>query len=259
LLLLVIVACTKAPDRPDPTPPPSPPPTPVPAACELTGEYRVRIGNPAEAYVWHRFTITADGTLADPSPAELASYQLALDRKRCTVVVKHEEGYNAKTITLNVRGTDVTGEEVTSHGTSPSPITGVRGPQQMPDPCFVDGVYELASDAQWDCDPPERSVGTYTPFEVFALRVQAVRGEVVIDRVKERPPFDPMAGDIKLARSGCSVTLAMTHGRRMTATLAFQGDRFDGTVTEMELGGGDSGGPWTCRVANVKLTGKRVR
>jgi hypothetical protein len=145
--------------------------------------------------------------------------------------------------------------------TTITPINGVReiGPPTMPELCFVPGVYTLASDATWTCDPPERTVGMYTPFEIFALRLQPYLDTIIIDRVLPTPPHDPKYGDVSVVRSGCAVSLSMTYGRRMKATLAFSGDTFEGVVTEMEYGGGDSGGPWQCRVTNAKLTGTRVR
>jgi hypothetical protein len=259
LLLVGLAGCTRAPDRVDPAPTP-PTPVPAPARCELDGEYRLRVGDPAHPVMWIRLRL-ANAKLVDASPRELAGYRVTTDREACTLIATREDGYFVTTIALAVNGSTVHGTERTSHREDVYPIVGERddGTPRSPEPCFVPGIYELASDAQWACDPPERSFGMYTPFASFALRVQVVAGEIVIDRVDASSPHDPMLGDLVLARTGCTIGLTMSHGRRMTAKLAFHGDTFDGTVTGMETSGGDSGGPWRCRVASAKLTGTRVR
>ena len=100
----------------------------------------------------------------------------------------------------------------------------------------------------------------FAPFEIFALRVQQPMADtIIIDRVEPKPPYEPISGDGHTVRSGCDVSFTLTKGRRMKAKLTFRGDAFEGTVTDMEYGGGDSGGGWTCRVANAKLTGTRIR
>jgi hypothetical protein len=133
-----------------------------------------------------------------------------------------------------------------------------KTPPEPDEPCIVPGVYALTSDAQWTCDPPGRSVGMFAPFQIFALRVQTAGDTVTIDRVRPEPPHEPMSGDIVLVKDGCTVRLSMTTGRRMKAELVFARDRFAGTVTDMEYGGGDSGGGWQCRVDHAKVTGARL-
>jgi hypothetical protein len=252
----VLVACDTP--RAEPTPPPAA----KPAACVLAGDYRLRVGDPSQQVTWWQLTV-GDGRITKASPAELTTYRVTLDAKSCTLVARVNEGTHNPTVVtlaLDPKTGKVSGQESTGHRPAPAPIVGVRdaGAPAMPAPCFVAGVYTLASDAQWTCDPPGRAVGMFTPFETFALRVQPFLGEIVIDRVDSKPPYEPMLGDVTVVRSGCEVTLAMTYGRRMTAKLTFSRDRFDGTVTDMEYGGGDSGGSWQCRVASAKLSGTRV-
>jgi hypothetical protein len=99
----------------------------------------------------------------------------------------------------------------------------------------------------------------YAPFAIFAFRLDSFFDDIVVYRVNPEPPYDAMLGDTVVVRTGCDVALSMTHGRRMAAKLTFRGDTFDGVVTDMEYGGGDSGGSWQCRVTNAKLVGTRIR
>jgi len=232
---------------------------PSPPACQLAGDYRLRVGDPAETFVWWHLGIR-DGRIARASPSELTRYRVTLDAARCTIVATTNEATYDPTVlelALDAKTGMVTGRASGAHVSNhdPVPITGERVAAQPE----VPGVFTLASDAQWTCDPPSRAVGMYTPFQLFALRVQPFQGTIVIDRVEPTPPHDPMIGDVSVVRTGCDVRLTTTYGRRMTALLTFRGDTFDGTVAEMEYGGGDSGGGWQCRVAGAKLAGTRVR
>jgi hypothetical protein len=242
------------------------------AACPLVGAYRIRVGEPREYMMWWHFEVgrAANGTptiaLASPVSSVTDARVTLLDDAACKIVITGKDNLTPFELTATVdRATHaVTGVSETRGDGFAWPAKQVQGvvdatPPAMPASCFVAGIYELDTSASWTCDPPARSFGMYSPFAVFALRVEPLFDSVAIYRVEPKPPYEPLGGDEVVVRDGCSVTLKLTHGRRMDAKLTFHGDAFDGLVRHMEYGGADSGGGWQCTVDGAAFTGKRIR
>jgi hypothetical protein len=246
---LVVVACTRAPDRPDP------PPTPIPAACVLAGEYRLRVG--AGPVIWYRFTLAADGAISGASPARLAGAKVELDATSCIAVLRYGDADNPLVMTLRVQGAVVRGDDRSRYRTDD--VSGVRddGTPRPPLPCFVPGLYALESDVPLVCDPPGWPFKN--PVSGYLLRLQVVHDAIVIDRVEEEPPHEPLFGDIATTRDGCEIALDMTYGRRLTAKLVFDGDRLDGVIHHTDWGGVQYGGRWSCSLDNAPFRGRRIR
>jgi hypothetical protein len=251
------------------------------AACDLTGNYRLRFfSNGAEGW-WLRLAVAGK----DVKPAG-ATNMLGLDEKgrldaqfddkacRLTLTKKTDQAGDLK-IVLDVAGDKVTGTvsrtKNASEGKDTSPITGLRetAPPKYP-PCIKPGVYTLNVEnvKKWKTDGDPRfgascksNAGTVEPF----IRVELLGDTLLIDEASSGDAHEQSFGRATVKREGeCDATIAIEvqDFKLATAKITFAGDKITGKTTDFTyevFEDGEAGeNQWSCTTKQGDVVGKRV-
>jgi hypothetical protein len=250
------------------------------AACDLTGDYRLRFQTSERDTSWMRVTGTPAASktelLAPVAALGLdtrVSPELAAHRASCTlnVAMTGELGRITAALTLDptkghVAGTLVRAAPRDAFEEGPTPLVGVRdiGAPRTP-ACLVPGVYRLSVPDGFDWATREGRSGRceWTKEGISVLvRIEPFGDTIVIHQLEEADEKEASAGMATVTAEGaCSLKVAIcTTLHSIDARRELAGDSIRARASQVRLHvDTDGDGSWTCGVDDVPLTVERVK